>query len=121
MKPEERGIHYYNNLTSKETMNRVNLKKSFSSSFNKEVLRKATTFKIDPEKAAYISESIWETEAISSNEEELFPRKKINIFKFYFHLFEPIDWVFFYFWNDWMCSLWSIKTSYILFKFTNLF
>ena len=30
-----------------------------------------------------------------SAKDELFPRRKINPFKFYFHLFEPIDWVFF--------------------------
>ena len=94
MKPEERGTYYLNNLSQKETMKRVNLKKSYTSSYNREVLRKATTLKIDPEKAAYDSELIWENENISS-EEELFPRRKISPFKFYFHLFEPIDWIFF--------------------------
>ena len=93
MKPEERGTYYLNNLSQKETMKRVNLKKSYTSSYNREVLRKATTLKIDPEKAAYDSELIWENENISS-EEELFPRRKISSFKFYFHLFEPIDWIF---------------------------
>ena len=94
MKPEERGTYYLNHLSQKETMKTVNLKKSYTSSFNRAVLRKATTLKIDPEKAAYDSELIWENENISS-EEELFPRRKISPFKFYFHLFEPIDWIFF--------------------------
>ena len=93
MKPEERPTYYLNHLSQKE-MKAVNLKKSYTSSFNREVLRKVTTLKIDQEKAAYDSKLIWENENISS-EEELFPRRKISPFKFYFHLFEPIDWIFF--------------------------
>ena len=94
MRTEERATNYYNQLSRNETMNRVNLKKTVRSSFNREVLRKSTTLKIDPEKAAYESELIWENDAVSAKD-ELFPRRKINPFKFYFHLFEPIDWVFF--------------------------
>ena len=88
------GVTYFNHLTQKETIKRLNLKKSYTSSFNNKVLRKATTLRIDPEKAFYDSELIWENENISS-EDELFPRRKISPFKFYFHLFEPIDWLFF--------------------------
>ena len=56
MRTEERATNYYNQLSKNETMNRVNLKKTVRSSFNMEVLRKSTTLKIDPEKAAYESE-----------------------------------------------------------------
>ena len=94
MKPVERGTYIFNNLSQKQTMKSVNLKKLYTPSYNRTILRQASTLKIDPEKAAYDSELLWENENISS-EEELFPRRKINLFKFYFHLFEPIDWVFF--------------------------
>ena len=66
MRTEERSTNYYNQLSKNETMNRVNLKKTVRSSFNREVLRKSTTLKIDPEKAAYESELIWENDAVSA-------------------------------------------------------
>ena len=64
MRPEERTTNYYNHLSRNETMNRVNLKKTVTSSYNKEVLRKSITLKIDPMKAAYDSELIWENEGL---------------------------------------------------------
>ena len=94
MRPEERISDYYNNLSRKDITNAVNLKKSRTSTFNRDILHRATTLKINTEKAVYDSELIWESEVVSA-EDELFPRKKITPFKFYFHLFEPIDWIFF--------------------------
>ena len=94
MRPEERISDYYNNLSRKEIINAVNLKKSRTSTFNRDILHRATTLKINTEKAVYDSELIQVSEVVSA-EDELFPRKKISPFKFYFHLFEPIDWILF--------------------------
>jgi len=73
------------NLTLKKT------KKSFS---NHKILRRATTTRIDLEKTIYQSEIIWDEEKEKPEDEEVFKRKRINIFKLYYILLEKIDYLY---------------------------
>ena len=79
-----------NNLMSKITLKRVNIP-----SQNSQILRRAKTTKVDVEKANYLSDLIWEQEKVNLDEKEMFNRKTVSVFKFYFTLFEPLDWLFF--------------------------
>ena len=89
------GSNHLNRMNRDELMKRITLKKVNTSCHNKEVLRRATTLRISEEKANYETELIWENEETMMKGQEMFPRKKISPFKFFFHLFEPIDWVYF--------------------------
>jgi hypothetical protein len=73
------------NLTLKKT------KKSFS---NHKILRRATTTRIDLEKTIDQSEIIWDEEKEKPEDEEVFKRKRINIFKLYYILLERIDYLY---------------------------
>ena len=75
----------YKNITLKKT------KKSFT---NHKILRRATTTRIDLEKTIYQSEVIWDEEKEKPEDEEVFKRKRISIFKLYYILLERIDYLY---------------------------
>ena len=85
------GSNHLNRMNRDELMKRITLKKVDISCHNKEVLRRATTLRISEEKANYETELIWENEETMMKGQEMFP----SPFKFFFLLFEPIDWVYF--------------------------
>ena len=81
--------------SKKEFIKKISLKKSPSSSFNHQILRK-TSSRIELEKAYYQADLLLNEENDSTiDNESMFERKHVSIFKFYFHLFEPIDWFYF--------------------------
>ena len=80
-------IKYMNSLK-----NQLTLKKSPTSSFNHDIYRRTSSTKIDLEKIYYESELILEEDNYQS--ESMFPRKDINIFKFFHNLFDPIDYLY---------------------------
>ena len=75
----------YKNITLKKT------KKSFT---NHKILRRATTTRIDLEKTIYQSEVIWDEEKEKPEDEEVFKRKRISIFRLYYILLERIDYLY---------------------------
>ncbi len=80
-------IKYMNSLK-----NQLTLKKSPSSSFNHDIYRRTTLTKADLEKIYYESELILEEDNYQS--ESMFPRKDINIFKFFNSLFDPMYYLY---------------------------
>ena len=85
----------YKNL-KKYIKDSLTLKKAPTISYNQKIYNKAKTTQIDIEKAHYEAELLLDEE---DNSEELkkksmFERKHISIFKFYCHLFEPLDYLF---------------------------
>ena len=78
------GSNHLNRMNRDELMKRITLKKVDISCHNKEVLRRATTLRISEEKANYETELIWENEETMMKGQEMFPRKKISPFKFFF-------------------------------------
>ena len=111
--------------SKKEFIKKISLKKSPSSSFNHQILRK-TLSRIELEKAYYQADLLLNEENDSTiDNESMFERKHVSIFKFYFHLFEPIDW--FYFILGTLCTvacgflypiLLYINSVYLHFSFT---
>ena len=90
----EENLNYFGQTSPKEVLHNAGLKKVMTSSHNREILRRAMTTRINLDKANYDSELIWENEKVNIEDQEVFEKKKISIFKFYYILFEPIDWVF---------------------------
>ena len=83
--------------SKKEFIKRITFKKSPSSSFNHQILRK-TSSRMELEKAYYQADLLLNEENDSTiDKESMFEIKHVSIFKFYYHLFEPIDWVYFIF------------------------
>ena len=82
------------NLRSKLD-NDLNLKRAPTRSYNHKFYRRATTT-FDLEKAHYEAELMMEEdESVNLYNQSMFQRKHISICKFYFHLFEGIDWLYF--------------------------
>ena len=76
--------------------NSISLKKELSSGYNHKIFNRANTTYFDIEKAHYEAELLLEDdEETYLKNQFLFERKHISIFKFYFHLFEPIDYLYF--------------------------
>ena len=94
MKVPEKVSNYFGSISPKEAYHRSSLRKAVTSSYNREILRRTTTTRINIDKANYEAEIIWENEKSNIKEDEVFNRKSISIFRFYYILFEPIDWVF---------------------------
>ena len=90
----EENLNYFGQTSPKEVLHNAGLKKVMTSSHNREILRRAMTTRINLDKANYDSELIWENEKVNIEDQQVFERKKISIFKFYYISFEPIDWVF---------------------------
>lgn len=95
MEFEENFTGYTHKMSRKDLMKEITLKQVNIPSKNKQILKKATTTKIDVEKANYLTDLIWENESANLDEKEMFNRKSINVFKFYYTLFEPLDWFLF--------------------------
>ena len=92
MQLENENFHYKTN--AKELLKNITLKKAKKSFPNQKILRRATTTRIDLEKVVYQSESIWEQEKEKPEDEEVFKRKRINIFRLYYILLERIDYLY---------------------------
>ena len=76
-------------------MNEISIKRELTSGYNHKIFNKANITYFDIEKAHYEAKLLLDDdpEAYSRNQ-FLFERKHISICKFYFHLFEPIDYLF---------------------------
>ena len=94
MKFEEKVTNYFGQVSSKQVYRETTLKKVNIPSFNHKILRRATTTRIDLEKMNYHSELIWKNEKANSEDQEVFQRKKISLFRYYYILFERLDWIF---------------------------
>ena len=94
MEFEKNFTGYTHKMSKKNLMRQLTLKQVNIPSQNNQILRRATTTKIDVEKANYLTDLIWEKERANTDEQEMFNRKSISVFKYY-TLFEPLDWVLF--------------------------
>ena len=75
--------------------NSVSLKKELVSGYNHKIFNRANTTYFDIEKAHYEAELLLEdNEEAYARNQFLFERKHISICRFYFHLFEPIDYLY---------------------------
>ena len=83
-------------MSKNSIMNSISLKKSPTSDFNRKIFNRSNTTKIDIEKAHYKAKLLLDEEEDSFNLENqfVFKRKNISIFKFFCHLCEPIDWLY---------------------------
>ena len=83
-------------MSKNSIMNSISLKKSPTSDFNRKIFNRSNTTKIDIEKAHYEAKLLLDEEEDSFNLENqfVFKRKNISIFKFFCHLCEPIDWLY---------------------------
>ena len=74
----------------------LSLKKAPTSKYNQKIFEKRVSTKIDLEKAHYEAELMLDEEdnSLELRDQPLFENKHINIFKFYRHFFEPIDWLY---------------------------
>ena len=75
----------------------INLKRAPSVDFNHQIMKRKHTSQIDLERAKrQAKELLQEGDAQKIMKEKLmFEQQNVNLFRIYFHLFEPIDWVFF--------------------------
>ena len=83
-------------LQSKKNIRKnVAIKRELTSGFNHKIFNKANTTYYDIEKAHYEANLLLEgdEEAYARNE-FLFERKHISICKFFYHVFEPIDYLY---------------------------
>ena len=83
-------------MSKNSIMNSISLKKLPTSDFNRKIFNRSNTTKIDIEKAHYEAKLLLDEEEDSFNLENqfVFKRKNISIFKFFCHLCEPIDWLY---------------------------
>ena len=74
----------------------LSLKRAPTSKYNQKIFEKRVSTKIDLEKAHYEAELMLDEEdnSLELRDQPLFENKHINIFKFYRHFFEPIDWLY---------------------------
>ena len=82
-------------MSKKSLNNLTSLKKAPTLKYNKTIYNRSHTTKIDIEKAHYEAKLLLEEEEDSLENQFVFKRKNINIFKFFCHIFEPIDWLYF--------------------------
>ena len=75
----------------------ITLKKAPTLAYNNQIYNRAYTTKFDIEKAHFEAELLLDEEEDSQfrKNESIFERKSVNVFKFYCHLFEPIDYLYF--------------------------
>ena len=78
--------------------NSFSIKRAPTSNYNNYIYNRANTTKIDIEKAHYEAELLLDEEedSIALKNQFMFERKNISLFKFFCHLFEPIDWLYFF-------------------------
>ena len=85
---------YYKDIKN-HVENELCIKRAPTRGFNHKLLRRATTT-FDLQKAHYEAELLMEEgESSYLYNQSMFKRKHISICKFYFHLFENIDWLYF--------------------------
>ena len=94
MKFEEKVTNYFGQAAPKLVYKETSLKKAYIPSYNHTFLRRATTTRIDLEKMNYNSKLIWENERANPEEQEVFQRKTVSLFRYYYILFERLDWIF---------------------------
>ena len=82
-----------NKMPKKSLKNYLSLKRAPTSNYNFEIFNRHNT-KIDLEKAHYEAELLLEEDDSLLKEEFMFQRISVNIFQFFCHLFEPIDWLY---------------------------
>ena len=72
------------------------LKKAPTSDYNYKMFKRSNTTRIDLEKAHYEAELLLDEDEDSLNMKNqfMFQRIDVNIFKFFFHFFEPIDYLY---------------------------
>ena len=72
------------------------LKKAPTLTYNNQIYNRSNTSKFDIEKAHFEAELLLdEDDSQFRKNESIFERKSVNVFKFYCHLFEPIDYLYF--------------------------
>ena len=92
----ELPIKGYKNPSKNYLKNALSLKRAPNSRYNSTIYRITTTSRIDIEKAHYEAELLLDEEDDSKimKNQYMFERKNVNIFKFYRHLLEPIDYLY---------------------------
>ena len=83
-----------NKMLKTSLKNSLSLRRAPTSNYNYEIFNRANTTKIDLEKAHYEAELLLEEDDSLPKEEFMFQRISVNIFQFFCHLFEPIDWLY---------------------------
>ena len=83
-------------ISKKVLKENLSIKRAPSIGYNKIIYKKSNSSKIDLEKAHYEAELLLEEGDYYSNLEKqiMFESHPVNIFKFHYHLFEPIDWLY---------------------------
>ena len=75
--------------------NSISIKKELNSGYDHKIFNRSNTTYFDIEKAHYEAQLLLEEDEETYLQNQfLFERKHISIFKFYFHLFEPIDYLY---------------------------
>ena len=85
------------NIPSKNYLKKtLSIKRAPTTTYNNQIYRRTSTSKIDLEKAHYEAEMLLDEEDNSKimKNQYMFERKDVNIFKFYCHLMEPIDYLY---------------------------
>ena len=78
-----------------DLMKDISIKRELTSGYNHKIFNRANTTYFDIDKAHYEADLLLEgDEEIYSKNQFLFERKHISICKFYFHLFESIDYLY---------------------------
>ena len=90
----EGHANFIHQKSKKGLMKNITIKKAKFPNQNKELLRRATTTRIDLERALYQTDLIWEEEKVSDESEEVFKRSKIGFFKLYYILLEKLDYFY---------------------------
>ena len=81
--------------TGKGLRNSISIKRELTSGYNHKIFNRANTSYFDIEKAHYEAQLLLEdNEEVYQKNQFLFERKHISICRFYFHLFEPIDYLY---------------------------
>ena len=82
----EGHANFIHQKSKKGLMKNITNKKAKFPNQNKELLRRATTTRIDLERALYQTDLIWDEEKVSDESEEVFKRSKNGFFKLYYIL-----------------------------------
>ena len=92
----ELAVKDYNLPSKKYLKNTLSIKRAPTTSYNNQIYRRASTTRIDIEKAHYEAESLMDEQDDSKlmKNQFMFERKDVNILKFYCHLLEPIDYLY---------------------------
>ena len=97
MKDQIKNYKIENKALKNYIRDSLTLKKAPTLTFIKQIYNRSNTTLFDKEKAHYEAELLLNEEEDSQvrKNESIFEKKSVSIFKFYCHLFEPIDWLYF--------------------------